>query len=53
MGWLIDPSEHTVFSYTPTEPVQFVEEPETMLIVPPFVETVQLTAGELFGWLKF
>ncbi len=51
MGWLIDPKEQTVFVYLPTQLLEVFDEPEQQLPVPSFANELQLTVGELFGWL--
>ena len=52
MGWLIDPSEQTVFIYRPLQPVLCFDLPEQRLLAPTFVEDFQLTIEELFSWLR-
>ena len=49
-GWLIDPNEQTVFVYLPKQQTQAFEQPDR-LPVPSFASELQLTVGELFGWL--
>lgn len=53
MGWLIDPSEDSVFIYIKDQPATFYDlvdhSPETQLPVPDFAEAFSLTIGELFG----
>jgi len=51
MGWLIDPEERSVFVYRPTQSTEVFDEPEQLLPVPSFAMELQLTVGELFGWL--
>jgi Uma2 family endonuclease len=51
MGWLIDPSEKTVFVYMPKQEPQVFDEPEHQLSVPLFASELQLSVGELFAWL--
>ncbi|MEG4071859.1 Uma2 family endonuclease [Microcoleus sp. Pol14C2] len=51
MGWLIDPDEQSVFVYLPTQSTEVFDEPEQLLPVPSFAMELQLTVGELFGWL--
>ena len=51
MGWLIDPRERTVFSYSSRGLPEVFEESEQQLPVPLFSSEIQLTIGELFGWL--
>ena len=52
MGWLIDPSEQTVFIYRPLQPVLCFDLQEQKLLAPAFVKDFQLTIEELFGWLR-
>ncbi|MBD2099784.1 Uma2 family endonuclease [Leptolyngbya sp. FACHB-261] len=51
MGWLIDPAEQTVFVYLPQQLPEAFDEAAVQLPVPSFVGELQLTVGELFGWL--
>ncbi|MBD1940254.1 Uma2 family endonuclease [Microcoleus sp. FACHB-68] len=51
MGWLIDPDEQTVFVYCPTQQIEVFDELEVQLPMPAFASELQLTVGELFGWL--
>lgn len=51
MGWLIDPDEQTVFAYFSDRQPEFFDEPDMMLPVPSFADALNLTVGELFGWL--
>ncbi|ALF55468.1 hypothetical protein ACX27_25780 [Nostoc piscinale CENA21] len=51
MGWLIDPSERVVFVYFSNQPPELFDKPEQLLPVPYFASELQLTVGDLFGWL--
>lgn len=51
MGWLIDPDEQTVFVYQPKQEVEIFDKVEQQLPMPKFTARVQLSVGELFGWL--
>lgn len=51
MGWLIDPDEQTVFVYLPKREPEVFDQPEQQLPVPSFVTELQLSVGDLFGWL--
>lgn len=51
LGWLIDPSEQSVLVYFPQQQPAFFEVETDLLPVPDFAETLQLTLGQLFGWL--
>jgi Uma2 family endonuclease len=52
VGWLIDPAEKTIFIYQQEKQVIFIDDLERELIIPSFAESVQLTAGDVFNWLK-
>ena len=52
MVWLLDPEESCLFVYSPNNLVQVFEDTETILPTPKFAQAVQLTAGEIFAWLK-
>lgn len=51
LGWLIDPSEQSVFVYFPKQQPIFLEATTDRLPVPEFAQAFQLTLGELFDWL--
>ncbi len=51
IGWLIDPAEDCVFSYTPASRTVLYEEPDIQLPVPAFAADFKLTVGELVAWL--
>ncbi|MEY2856701.1 MAG: hypothetical protein RLZZ74_1011 [Cyanobacteriota bacterium] len=51
LGWLIDPSEQSVFAYYPRQQPAFFEDVNAVLPVPDFAQSFQLTLGELFNWL--
>jgi Uma2 family endonuclease len=52
IGWLIDPAEKSIFVYHSGKQVEVVEDLEQALLVPSFADSVKLTAGEIFSWLK-
>ena len=52
MGWIIDPAESLIFTYSPDKPVSVFEDPAERLPTPEFAAAVKLTAGEVFAWLK-
>jgi Uma2 family endonuclease len=52
MGWLIDPAEKSIFVYGVDRSTQVFEEDIDILPVPEFAQAVQLTLGDLFGWLR-
>jgi Uma2 family endonuclease len=51
MGWLIDPDDRTVFIYYPDGKMELFDEPEARLPMPEFVQSIELTVGDVFGWL--
>ncbi len=51
MGWLIDPSEQTLFIYTSKQEVAVYDQPDAKLPVPSFVSELHLTVKDLFAWL--
>lgn len=52
MGWLLDPEDQCLFVYGADKSVRAIAEPDAPLPVPAFARAVQLTAGEVFGWLR-
>jgi Uma2 family endonuclease len=52
MGWLIDPIDRSVFICVPDRNLQIIDEPSTILPVPEFAKSVQLTVEQLFSWIK-
>jgi Uma2 family endonuclease len=52
MGWLIDPEEEMVFIYLADRTIAIFEAANDLLLVPTFANGLQLTVGELFGWLE-
>lgn len=52
LGWLIDPDEQVVLVYAPDTQPRFFDEATDVLPVPDFAANLNLTVGELFGWLK-
>jgi Uma2 family endonuclease len=51
LGWLIDPADRTIFIYHPDGPIEVFDKPEAQLPVPEFARTIELTVGDVFGWL--
>ncbi|NET10772.1 MAG: Uma2 family endonuclease [Symploca sp. SIO2B6] len=51
MGWLLDPSEQSIFVYGPKQHIACYEDLSTKLPVPDFAQDFSLTLGDLFGWL--
>jgi Uma2 family endonuclease len=52
LGWLIDPDERSVLIYPPKQQPELLQEPNEVLPVPDLVVDLQLTVGDLFGWLR-
>ncbi len=52
MGWLIDPSERTILTYPRGKQPQSFEDNQSRLSVPEFAGSVNVTHGDVFGWLK-
>jgi Uma2 family endonuclease len=52
MGWLIDPADRSVFICMPDRTFQIIDDPSTILPVPEFARSIQLTVEQLFGWIK-
>ncbi len=52
LGWLIDPEERSVLVYPPKQQPELLQEEQEILPVPDLVSELQLTVGQLFGWLK-
>ncbi len=51
MAWLLDPEEACLLVYNTEPALRVFEADATPLPVPDFAAAVQLTAGEIFGWL--
>jgi Uma2 family endonuclease len=51
MGWLIDPSDRSVFVYGLDRTTVVCEQPNTKLPMPEFAAGFNLTVIELFDWL--
>ncbi|BAY26321.1 hypothetical protein NIES2100_61350 [Calothrix sp. NIES-2100] len=52
LGWLIDPDERSVIVYPPKQQPELLQAEQEILPAPDLVSNLQLTVGELFGWLK-
>jgi Uma2 family endonuclease len=52
MGWLIDPDERSMLVFQPGQSLIVMDEVGTALPVPKFASAMQLTLGDVFGWLK-
>ena len=51
IGWLIDPSEKTIFVYRPRQEIAVFDQPEMILPPPEFAKELHLTVSDLFSWL--
>ncbi|MBJ7898349.1 MAG: Uma2 family endonuclease [Cyanobacteria bacterium RI_101] len=51
MGWLIDPKEQSIFVYQPGQSPEIFDDPSSKLPAPSFAQAIDLTLGEVFGWL--
>jgi Uma2 family endonuclease len=51
IGWLIDPSERSVFAYFPDRSTVVYDESNLQLPIPEFATDFQLTVETLFEWL--
>jgi Uma2 family endonuclease len=52
MGWLLDPDEKNILAYPARQQPISLQEPTDILPMPNFMPEMQLTLGEVFGWLK-
>jgi Uma2 family endonuclease len=52
IGWLIDPNEKLIFTYTRDQTPQFFEVDTDILPVPEFAQGLNLTLGQIFDWLQ-
>jgi Uma2 family endonuclease len=52
IGWLIDPDEQSILIFLPEKQPKLLELRQDILPVPNFAANLQLTVGDLFGWLK-
>jgi Uma2 family endonuclease len=52
MGWLIDPTDRSVFIIGKNQTFQIIDEPSTILPVPEFARSIQLTVEKIFNWIK-
>ncbi len=51
MGWLIDPTEKTVFAYRANQETEVFDKLSAVIPTPPFARHLQLTVKNLFDWL--
>jgi Uma2 family endonuclease len=52
MGWLIDPDDRSIVVYPAGQQAVFFDEAAQVILVPEFAGAIELTVGELFGWLQ-
>jgi Uma2 family endonuclease len=52
MGWLIDPEEEMIFVYFANRTIVIFEARSQQLPVPDFASAIELTIGQIFGWLE-
>jgi Uma2 family endonuclease len=52
MGWLIDPNDRSIFICMPDRTFQIIDEPTTVLPVPAFAASIELTVEKIFSWIK-
>lgn len=52
LGWLLDPEVEAILTYAPNQHPKVFEAPTDVLPVPEFAQDIQLTVGQIFGWLK-
>jgi Uma2 family endonuclease len=52
MGWLIDPEDRSIVVYPAGQQAVFFDEAAQVILVPEFAQGLELTVGELFGWLQ-
>ncbi|MEM8505618.1 MAG: Uma2 family endonuclease [Cyanobacteria bacterium P01_D01_bin.1] len=53
MGWLIDPKDRSILTCATGAQPQLFTQAEDRLILPNFATALELTLGDVFGWLKF
>lgn len=52
LGWLIDPNEKLIFTYQKNSQPLYFEKNDDLIPVPDFAKDLQITLGEIFGWLQ-
>jgi Uma2 family endonuclease len=52
MGWLIDPTDRSIFICMPDRNLQIIDEPTAVLPVPEFAAAIEMTVGQIFSWIK-
>ena len=51
IGWLIDPDDRAILIYQPGQEVEILDEPETVLPMPPFINDLTYRVVDLFNLL--
>lgn len=52
LGWLIDPNQKLIFTYSNNSHPLYFEIENDVIPTPDFAKDLQLTLGDIFGWLK-
>jgi Uma2 family endonuclease len=52
MGWLIDPEDRSVIIIGSDRTFDAIDEPKSVIPVPEFATSIQLTISDIFGWLQ-
>lgn len=52
LGWLIDPDERSVLVYPRQKQLELFQQPDDILPVLDLITGLQITVGQLFGWLQ-
>jgi Uma2 family endonuclease len=52
LGWIIDPDEKLIFTYTGDHQIQYFEDNNDLIPVPDFAKDLSLTLGNIFDWLQ-
>lgn len=52
MGWLLNPKELSIFTFRPDSLPEVHDTMTEVVTVPDFAAAVQLTVGDIFGWLN-
>jgi Uma2 family endonuclease len=52
IGWLIDPTDRSIFVIGADRTLQIIDEPSAILPVPAFAASIQLTVEQVFSWIK-
>jgi Uma2 family endonuclease len=52
MGWLLDPAERSLLIYPSGKQPEYLQQEHDVLPIPDLVADLQLTVGDIFGWLK-